>query len=176
MSWCTLNTKNFFEGLFTKDWITKTIGNVRELLFLCPFNIPFGTLIVIVVVCNWTVFKSLLEIDLLGLREPSAGRLSPSVVEIEEHVVQVVVLVTNRLNLVEVRGYITHLIQILRSYLTNVKIDHMAIIGINLSQFILCQALSIKPVMNMDVLVGKDNRWTSVVVTRRLNVKDLKVL
>lgn len=49
----------------------------------------------IVVVSMRALLKSLLVVDLLSLGEPCAGGLPPSVVEIEEHVVQVNVLVSN---------------------------------------------------------------------------------
>jgi hypothetical protein len=61
-----------------------------------------------------------LVVKLLGLREPGAGRLSPTVVEIEEHVIQSLVLITNGLDLVIVRRNVADLIKILWSHLTYV--------------------------------------------------------
>ena len=49
MGWGTFKAKNFFNGLFSQDGITKTIGNMRELLLLSPFNVKFSSLIVVVV-------------------------------------------------------------------------------------------------------------------------------
>lgn len=60
---------------------------MRELLLFGPLNIEFGALIVIVMVSMRTVGQGLLVVNFLGLGEPGAGRLSPSVVEVEEHVV-----------------------------------------------------------------------------------------
>jgi hypothetical protein len=68
---------------------------VRELLLFSPLNIKLSALIVVVVMCVWASIKSLLMVNLLGLREPGAGGLSPSVVEIEEHVVKLNVSVSN---------------------------------------------------------------------------------
>jgi hypothetical protein len=103
MSRGTLNTKNALNWLFTEDGVPKAISNMREFLFLSPLYIVFRTLIVIIMMSMRTISKSLLMVNFLGLREPGAGGLSPSVVEIEEHVIQINILVTNRFNLVEVR-------------------------------------------------------------------------
>jgi len=39
--------------------------------------------------------QSLLEINFLGLRKPGAGGFSPSVVKVKEHVVQILILITD---------------------------------------------------------------------------------
>jgi hypothetical protein len=95
VSRCTLDTENTLDGLFTENGITKTVSNVRELLLFSPLNIKLSALIVVVVMCVWASIKSLLMVNLLGLREPGASGLSPSVVEIEEHVVKLNVSVSN---------------------------------------------------------------------------------
>jgi hypothetical protein len=64
-----------------------------------------------------------LEINFLGLRKPGAGGFSPSVVKVKEHVVQILILITDWLNLVEMRRNIRNLIKVLGSHLANVKID-----------------------------------------------------
>lgn len=129
----TLNTQNALDWLLTKHGIAETVGDMRELLLFGPLDIELGTLIMIVVMSNGALLKSLLVVDLLSLREPCAGGLPPSVVEIEEHVVQVSILVSNRLNLIEVRGDVADLVEILGSHLTDVQVDHVAIVGIDLS-------------------------------------------
>lgn len=58
-----------------------------ELLLFSPLDIELGTLIMIVVVSMRAVGQGLLVINFLGLGEPGAGRLPPSVVEVEEQVV-----------------------------------------------------------------------------------------
>jgi hypothetical protein len=45
------------------------------------------------------------------------------VVKVKEHVVQILILITDWLNLVEMRRNIRNLIKVLRSHLANVKID-----------------------------------------------------
>lgn len=61
---------------------------MRELLIVSPFDLPLVTLVVIVMARSWSILKSLLEVDLLGLGEPSASGLSPPVVEFKVDVVQ----------------------------------------------------------------------------------------
>lgn len=53
-------------------------------------------------------------------------------VKVKEHVVQVLVLVADRFNLVEVRRNIRNLVKVLWTDLANVQINHMAIVGIDL--------------------------------------------
>ena len=60
---------------------------MREFLLFSPLNIELSTLIMIVVMSNGALFKGLLVVYLLSLREPCAGGLPPPVVEIEEHVI-----------------------------------------------------------------------------------------
>lgn len=53
-------------------------------------------------------------------------------IKVKEHVVQVLVLVADRFNLVEVRRNIRNLVKVLWTDLANVQINHMAIVGIDL--------------------------------------------
>ena len=87
MSWSTLNTENALNRFFTENGITKTFSNMGEFLLFGPLNIEFSSLIMVIVMGNWSLSKSFLVVNFLRLREPCAGGLSPSVVEIEEHVV-----------------------------------------------------------------------------------------
>lgn len=84
---CSLNTNDAFDGLLAEDGIAETSRHVRELLVVAPLNLPLVTLVVIVMARRRPRLKSLLVVDLLGLREPSARWLSPSVVELEVDVV-----------------------------------------------------------------------------------------
>lgn len=88
VSWGTLETENALNWLLTKDWVSETGSNVWELLLISPLNLVFVSLIVIVVRSHWSGIELLLEVDLLSLREPSTGWLSPSVVVLEVHVVE----------------------------------------------------------------------------------------
>ena len=95
MSRCSFDTENALNGLFTKNGITKAIGNVGELLFLGPLNIILRSLIMVVMMSMRAFLKILLVVNLLSLREPCACWLSPSVVEVKEHVVQMPVHITD---------------------------------------------------------------------------------
>lgn len=52
----------------------------------------------------------------------------------------------------------------------------MAIVGVNLIQFFRIQWISINPVLNMDMLMRKNNRRMSVVISRSFSVVDFKIL
>jgi hypothetical protein len=68
---------------------------MREFLILSPLNIKFSSLIMIIVMSYWAIFQGLLIVNFLSLGEPSAGGFSPSVVEIEEHIIQLYISVTS---------------------------------------------------------------------------------
>ena len=176
MSGGSLNAENALNWLFTQNGKTESVGNVRELLFLSPLNVEFGALVVIVVMSVRVVLQGLLVIDLLSLREPRACGLPPSVIEIEEHVIQVLIPIANALNLIEVRGYVADLVEVLGADLADVKVDHMAIVGVDLGQLVLSQVLGVEPVLHVDVLVRQDDRRVAVVVAGGLAVEDLEVL
>jgi len=157
VSWGALNTHYALDWLFAENGEAKSLCNVRELLLLCPFNIILSSLIVIVMISCWLVLKGLSIVDFLGLAEPSTSGFSPSVIEFKEHVVEVGVLVANRLNLIEALGDVADLVEVLRSHLTDVEIYEVAVKAINFEHFIFCQAFSVDPVLNMDMLVRKSN-------------------
>lgn len=173
MSRCSLNAEDALDWLLTENRIAKSVSNMRELLFLSPLNIELGALIVIVVMSMRAVLQGLLVVDLLSLREPCASGLSPPVIEIEEHVIQVLISVADALELVEMSGDVAHLVKILGADLTDVKIDHMVIVGIDLGQLLLSESLRVEPVLDVNVLMREDNRGVTVVIPWGLTVIDL---
>lgn len=78
-------------------------------------------------------------------------------IELKEHVVQVNVLISGRFNLVEMRRNVADLIEVLRSDLANMQVNHMAVVGINLCKFFLSELLGIYESLNMNVLVRKNH-------------------
>lgn len=60
MCWCTLNTKDALDRLFPKDWVAKTLSNVRELLLSSPLNILLMTTTIRVVI-KWSLCQLFLE-------------------------------------------------------------------------------------------------------------------
>lgn len=96
-------------------------------------------------------------VDLLSLGEPGAGWLPPSVVEVKEHVVEVAILVSDRLDLVVVSWDVGHLIQVLGSNLTNVEVDEMRVVSVDLSHLFLSQTVGVNPVGNVDMFVRESD-------------------
>lgn len=74
------------------------------------------------------------------------------------------------------RRNVRNLVEVLGSHLTNVKINHVAIVSIDLIKFFRIQGISVNPVLNVHMLVRKDHRGVSVVVSRSFPVEDLEVL
>lgn len=101
MSRCSLDTEDSLNRLFTKNWVAETVSDVRELLVISPLDFVFAAFVVIVVGRCGAILQSLLEVYLLSLGEPGACGLSPSVVVLEEPVLQVSVEFLGVLSLVE---------------------------------------------------------------------------
>ena len=171
MSRCALDTKNALNWLFSENGESKSVGNVGELLLLSPLNIEVGSFVVIVVISCLTVSKSLLEIDLLSLREPCSCWLPPSVVVLKELVVEVSVCVTDRLNLVEASWDVTYIIEILGADLTDMKIDQMAVETIDLEHLILGETFGVNPMLYVHMLVRKGDGRVSVMVAWSLLIE-----
>jgi hypothetical protein len=113
---------------------------VGEFLVLSPLNVVLGALIVVVMMSSRTILKGLLVVNFLGLGEPCAGGFPPSVVEVEEHVVEVLVVISSRLQLVEMRRNVADLVQVLGSHLTDVEINHVLVVGVDLGHLLLSEA------------------------------------
>lgn len=106
-----------------------------ELLVLTPLNIILGTFIVIVMISGWLVSKGLLELQLNSISFSSW--LSPSVVVLEEHVVQVQVVSEGKSGLVHMRRDVADLINHSRSHLGDVHIDQKTIISVDFEKLVL---------------------------------------
>lgn len=91
MGWCSFNTNDSFDRLLSQDRVAQTASNVREFLVISPLDFPLVTSIVIIMRGSSSIILSLLEVDLLGLREPRSCGLSPSVIELKVNVVQMAV-------------------------------------------------------------------------------------
>jgi len=102
MSRGTLDAEDAFDGLLVQDREPEASSHMRKLLVFRPFDIIDGSLVVRVMVDRLGLDLRL-EVDLLGLREPCACGLPPAMVEVEEHVVKVLIAVTGRSVLPEMR-------------------------------------------------------------------------
>jgi len=174
---CSLNSKHALNGLFAEDGVAQATGDVRELLVISPLDFPLVTLVVIVMARRRSILKSLRVVDLLRLREPGSGGLSPSVVEFKVDVVKVA---ENILSfpvglLVVLRLDVALSLQVLRANLCDVQIDHVAVVTVDLHQLVLVIAVHIDVVAGADVLVGQDHLWHAILVARGLHVSDLHV-
>ena len=148
---------------------------MRELLVISPFDLPFVASIVIVVTRCWPVFKTLLVVDFLSLGIPHAVWLSPSVIELKVHVVQMVVDFLLVSNLVQVAGDVALLVEVLGSDLCDVHVDQISIVTVNLHHLVLVIAIDIDVVAGRDVLVRQDHARLSKLVTGSLHVPNLHV-
>jgi hypothetical protein len=114
-----LNTENSFDRLLAKNRVTKTVRHVWEFLIISPLDLVFASFVVVVVMGGGTVFQILLIINFLGLREPSACWLSPSVVVLEEPILQVIIVALCERGLIEALGNIRLVVEIFRTYLSD---------------------------------------------------------
>lgn len=59
--------------------------------------------------------------------------------------------------MVEVRGNVANFVEVLRSHLTDVEVNHVAVVGVDLGQLVLVQVLGVHPVLNVHVLMREDH-------------------
>jgi hypothetical protein len=52
---------------------------------------------------------------------------------------------------------VANFVEVLRSHLTDVQVDHLAIVGVDLGQLVLVQVLGVQPVLDVHVLVREDH-------------------
>ena len=175
VSWSSFNTENTLDGLLAKDGVAETRGDVGELLVITPLNLVLVTLVVIIMARSWSVLKSLLVVDFLGLGEPGASGLPPPVVELEVDVVQVVMSRLTMGDLVKLCRDVALLIQVLRSDLCDVHVDHVGVVPINLHHLLLVVAIHINVVIGADVLVRQDDLWLPILVAWSIHVPHLHV-
>lgn len=148
--------ENLLNWLFTQDWVAKSVSHMREFLIVSPFNFILGALVMVVVSCGWPALQLSLEVYFLSLRNPCSGRLSPPMVVLE-------VLVFESLVSFRSQGYrlfvkfisnILHFIQILGSYLTNMEVHKVTVIGINFIDLVFCEVFCVHPILNVYFFMG----------------------
>ena len=154
MSLSTLHSENSLNWLFSEFWVTKTVGDVRELLIISPLDFVPVSSIVIIMSSSWSILEVLLEVDLLSLREPSTGWLSPSVVELKVHVCEMEVSVLHWSNLRVLCWNVALLLQILWSDLGDVQVNQVGIVSVDLHKLVLIFTINVDVVLNLNVLVG----------------------
>ena len=156
--WCTLQADDSLDGLLTHFRVTESIGNVGELLVVGSLNFPLVATIVIVVGGGSSLVEHFLVANFLGLREPSAVGFPPSVVVLEEAIVQVGVLVAGVLILVETGRHVADFVEVAGADLSNMHVNHVGVITIELEEFVLSvQIFKVNVVIDINVLVGQDD-------------------
>ena len=172
---CSFNSNNALDGLLTKDGVTQATGYMRELLVISPLDLPLVTLVVIVMACSGSILKSLLMVNLLGLGEPGAGRLSPPVIVLKVDVVQVTVGELIMCDLVVFSRDIALLGQVLGANLSDVHVNQIAVVSIDLHDLVGILTIDVDVVVGTDVLVGQDTAGLAVLVTWGIHVGKLHV-
>ena len=173
VSWSSLKTDDLFDWLFSQHWETESSSDVREFLIFSPLDVIFGTFIVVVMIGSWPVCQSLLP-SKLNIQELSGG-LSPSVVVLEEHVVQMEWVTESWRNMVHVWWDIADFLDNTWSDLGDMHIDEKTVVSINLDKLFLAQIFGIHIILNITMLMWQDNIWVSIFVTWCLKIVDLKV-
>ena len=151
----TLNTEDSLDWLFTEDGVSETVSNVGELLCVGPLNLILGALVIPVANCG-AVVKLLLEVQFLSLGEPGACWLSPSVVVLEELILQVVVIALRVVNLIEALGDVGLIFKVFGANLSNVKINEISVVAIQFPKFVTFETGGVDVVVGVDVLVRND--------------------
>ena len=175
MGRCSLDTSDALDWLLSQDGVTETASNVRELLVISPLDFPLVTLVVIVMARGGSIFKSLLEVDLLGLGEPGAGGLSPSVIEIKVLVVQMLVDVFTVSGLVVLSGDVALLLEVFRADLSDMHINEVGVVTVDLHHLVGVLAVDVDVVVGADVLVGQDHLRLAELVSWGIHVSNLQV-
>lgn len=174
VSWCSFETENSLDRLFTKKWESESGGDMREFLALSPLAIVWHTFIVIVMVSSRLVSQSFLHLKLNGIG--LSGWLSPSVVVLEEHVVQMEIVSIGRSNLVHVWWNVANFVINAWSHLSNVHIDQETIVSVDFEKLVFSEVLGIKVVLNITMLVRKDYIRVLKFVSWSFEIVDLKIL
>lgn len=175
VSWmgrCSLDTEDFFKRLLSKNRISQSIGYMRELLILGPFDIMDGSPVG-GVVGDWLVRFRLFPVLEVG-RCVAVRRFSPPVEVLEVLVVQVVrtqrVMRRVQVFVLETRRHVALLVQVLRSDLGNVQVNEISIVRVDLHQLLLGQVTHIHLLLRMHAFMGNCHRGVSVGVSGRFEV------
>jgi len=127
---------------------------MRELLVFTPFNLMLGSTIVIVMSGGRSVTEGFSVTNFLGLREPGSCWLSPSVVVLKEFVIEMVLNLGLRMgDLVKSGRDIALLVKVTRADLGDMQVDHIAVISVDIHEFILSQFFNREEFLHGDVLV-----------------------
>ena len=136
-----------------------------ELLIITPLDFVLVSLIVIIVCGGWTILQSFLVVEFLSLREPGSCWFSPSVVILKVDVLQLGIRLVQDSILVESFWDVALCIEILRSDLGNVHVNHVRVKTINIEHLFLVIAINVDRMLDMEMLVWKDYLWLTIFVS-----------
>ena len=153
MCWSSFDSNDTLNGLFTHYWISESVRNMWELLIVTPFYFILVTLVMIIVRSRRPVFQGFLMIQLLSLWEPCPCWLPPSVVVFEVLVVKLGIWLVSHSFLIESLWDVALCIQVIRSYLRNMHIDHVGVVPINVKHLFFVISINIDWVLDVEVLV-----------------------
>ena len=173
---CSFNTNDSFDRLLSQDRVTQTASNVREFLVISPLYFPLVTSVVIIMRGSSSIFLSLLEVDLLGLREPGSGGLSPSVVELKVNVVQMAVRALSVGDLIVPGRDVALLVEVFGANLSDMHVNHVRVVSIDLHHLVLVLPINVDVVVGADVLVGQHAGRLSKLVAWGFHVVHFQVL
>lgn len=153
----TLNAEDALNGILPEAGVAESVSHVRPFLLVSPFYFEFGTAIVVVVSRGGPILHVLFVVELLGLRNPFSRGLSPPVVILEEAIVQVFVITLVQFALVKSRGDVALLVEVLWADLGDVQVNHVAVVGINIEQFLFSQVRDTHVTIVGNVLMGQNH-------------------
>ena len=136
-----------------------------ELLIITPLDFVLVSLIVIIVCGGWTILQSFLVVEFLSLREPGSCWFSPSVVILKVDVLQLGIRLVQDSILVESFWDVALRIEIFRSDLGNVHVNHIGVKTINIEHLFLVIAINVDRMLDMEMLVWKDYLWLTIFVS-----------
>jgi len=157
MRWGSFNAQNSLDRFLPKDRVPKPVGYVGEFLVLSPLNIVLATLVMVVVMRGRPVLQCFEMVNLLSLREPSPCGFPPSVVELKEHVVEMLVLVIRRLKLVEMGRDVAHFIKVLGSDLADMQIYQVTVVSIDFEELFFSEVLYVEEPLDVNVLMRENH-------------------
>ena len=96
-------------------------------------------------------------------------------IELKVNVVQMVIDFLLMSDLVQVAWDVVLLIKVLRTDLSDVHVNHVSIVTVNLHHLVLVIAIDIDVVARRNVLMWQDAAWLSELVAGSLHVPDLQV-
>ena len=125
-----------------------------EFLVFTPLNLMLGSTIVIVMSGGRSVSKGFSIADFLSLREPGSCWLSPSVVVLKELVIEMVLDLCLRVSDLVISGrHVAFLVKVVRADLSDVQVDHIAVVSVDIHEFILSQFFNGEEFLHRDVLM-----------------------